>query len=61
MNFYKVVSKSTYHMYALGELVKRLSSAELMGTYLYVNSRGIQQRLSDEQVELMVDRKEDWW
>lgn len=61
MNFYKVVSKSTYHMYALGELVKRLSSAELMGTYLYVNSRGIQQRLSDEQVELMVDREEDWW
>lgn len=42
-------------MYALGEIVERKSSAELLGTYLYVNSRGILQRLGHDHVELVVD------
>jgi hypothetical protein len=56
---YKVVSKSGYHMYALGEIVKRVSSAQILDTYIYVNDKGIQQRLTDEQVELIIDTKED--
>lgn len=55
MNRYKVVKKDFYHMYALGEIVERCSSAEIMGTFIYVNDRGIQQRLFDDQVELVVD------
>jgi hypothetical protein len=59
VNKYKVVKKDSYHMYALGEIVERCSSAEIMGTFIYVNQRGIQQRLSDDQVELMVDNNEE--
>ena len=55
---YKVVKKDSYHMYALGEIVERISSAEIMGTFIYTNQRGIQQRLSDDQVELVVDSDE---
>lgn len=45
-------------MYALGEIVERKSSAELLGTYLYVNSRGILQRLDHDHVELVLDTDE---
>lgn len=55
---YKVISKSQYHMYALGEIVERISSAELMGTYLYANERGIMQRLDHDHVEKVVDTDE---
>ncbi|UAV84582.1 hypothetical protein PHB09_086 [Pseudomonas phage PHB09] len=55
MNSYKVVKKDFYHMYALGEIVRRVSSAEIMGTFIYENDRGIQQRLPEDQVELMLD------
>lgn len=55
MNSYKVVKKDYYHMYALGEIVERISSAEIMGTFIYVNKRGIQQRMPDDQVELVID------
>jgi hypothetical protein len=46
-------------MYALGEIVKRVSSAEIMGTFIYVNERGIMQRLEHDQVELVVDTNEE--
>lgn len=59
MNRYKVVKKDFYHMYALGEIVERCSSAEIMGTFIYVNDRGIQQRLFDDQVELVVDTDQE--
>lgn len=52
---YKVVKKDFYHMYALGEIVERISSAEIMGTFIYANERGIMQRLEHDQVVLMVD------
>ena len=55
MNYYKVVKKDFYHMYALGEIVRRVSSAEIMGTFIYENDRGIQQRLPEDQVELVLD------
>lgn len=55
---YQVISKSQYHMYALGEIVERMSSAELLGTYLYVNDRGIMQRLDHDHVEEVVDTDE---
>ncbi|UGL61309.1 hypothetical protein [Pseudomonas phage COT4] len=42
-------------MYALGEIVERVSSAEIMGTFIYANKRGIQQRLEHDQVEEVVD------
>lgn len=44
-------------MYALGEIVKRLGSARILDTYVYVNAKGIMQRLTDEQVEKVVDTK----
>lgn len=55
MNSYKVVSKERYHMYALGEIVKRSSNAYnfIMDGYEYVNDRGIKQYLSDKEVELV--------
>jgi hypothetical protein len=56
---YRVIKKDSYHMYALGEIVKRVSSAEVMGTFIYVNQRGITQRLEHDQVELMVDTNEE--
>lgn len=59
MSQYRVIKKDSYHMYALGEIVERCSSAEIMGTYIYVNKKGIQQRLSDDQVELVVDTGEE--
>lgn len=59
MSSYKVVKKDHYHMYALGEIVKRVSSAEIMGTFIYVNERGIMQRLEHDQVELVVDTNEE--
>ncbi|QPB10533.1 hypothetical protein QGX23_gp119 [Pseudomonas phage PN09] len=42
-------------MYALGEIVQRKGNARILDTYLYVNDRGILQRLSDDQVEKVVD------
>ncbi|QHZ60069.1 hypothetical protein PJKIFABJ_00133 [Pseudomonas phage PE09] len=54
---YKVIKKDSYHMYALGEIVKRLGSARILDTYVYVNAKGIMQRLTDEQVEKVVDTK----
>lgn len=59
MNSYKVVKKDLYHMYALGEIVERISSAEIMGTYIYVNDRKIMQRLPHDHVELVVDSKQE--
>ena len=58
---YKVISKNLYHMYALGEIIERDSGAELLGTYMYINKKGIRQRLPDDHVELIVDTntKED--
>lgn len=52
---YKIVSKVGYHMFALGEIVKRYSNARILDTYLYVNDKGIIQRLTDDQVELVLD------
>lgn len=48
-------------MYALGEIIKRDSGAELLGTYMYINKKGIRQRLPEDHVELVVDTntKED--
>lgn len=43
-------------MYALGEIVERISNAEIMGTYLYVNDRSVMQRLSDDEVKLVSDK-----
>ncbi|WKV20487.1 hypothetical protein 16Q_094 [Pseudomonas phage 16Q] len=45
-------------MYALGEIVRRVSSAEIMGTFIYENNRGIQQRLPEDQVELVLDSEQ---
>lgn len=59
MNKYRVIKKDSYHMYALGEIIERVSSAEILGTYLYKNSRGIQQRVTDDQVELISDESLD--
>ncbi|UOL48526.1 hypothetical protein QGX12_gp118 [Pseudomonas phage Kremar] len=59
MNQYRVIKKDFYHMYALGEIIERCSSAEIMGTFIYVNKKGIQQRLMDDQVELVVDTNEE--
>ena len=59
MNSYKVVKKDHYHMYALGEIIRRVSSAEIMGTFIYENDRGIQQRLPEDQVELVVDSNQN--
>lgn len=59
MTQYKVVKKDFYHMYALGEIVRRVSSAEIMGTFIYENDRGIQQRLPEDQVELVVDSNQN--
>lgn len=59
MNQYRVVKKDFYHMYALGEIIERCSSAEIMGTFIYVNKKGIQQRLPDDQVELVVDTDQE--
>lgn len=56
---YKVINKATYHMYALGEIVERLGYARLLDTYTYVNSRGIIQRLTDDQVEIVLDKEKD--
>lgn len=58
MSQYKVVKKDSYHMYALGEIVKRCSSAEILGTYVYINDKGIMQRLTNDQVELVVDTED---
>ncbi|UAV89709.1 hypothetical protein QGX13_gp114 [Pseudomonas phage M5.1] len=55
MTQYRVIKKDHYHMYALGEIVERVSSAEIMGTFIYANKRGIQQRLEHDQVEEVVD------
>lgn len=55
---YKVISKNLYHMYALGEVVERVSAAELLGSHLYINKKGIRQRLPDDHVELIVDTDE---
>ena len=52
---YKVISKVGYHMFALGEVVERLSNARILDTYLYVNDKGIMQRLTDDQVELITE------
>lgn len=52
---YKVVSKHHYHMYALGELVERISAGAILGEHLYVNAKGIKQRLDENHVELVVD------
>lgn len=46
-------------MYALGEIVRRHGSARILDTYVYVNDKGIMQRLTDEQVELMPDKSVD--
>lgn len=48
-------------MYALGEIIERAGSAEILGTYMYINERGIRQRLPDDHVEIVVDttKKED--
>lgn len=46
-------------MYALGEIVERVSSAEILGTYLYKNERGVMQRIPDDQVELISDESLD--
>uniref|UniRef100_A0AAU6VYS9 Uncharacterized protein n=2 Tax=unclassified bacterial viruses TaxID=12333 RepID=A0AAU6VYS9_9VIRU len=61
MSSYKVVSKVGYHMFALGEVVKLHSEARILDTFLYVNDKGIIQRLRDDQVELVLDTntKED--
>ncbi|AMR57352.1 hypothetical protein vB_PsyM_KIL3b_0106 [Pseudomonas phage vB_PsyM_KIL3b] len=59
MNQYRVIKKDFYHMYALGEIIERCSSSEIMGTFIYVNKKGIQQRLMDDQVELVVDTNEE--
>uniref|UniRef100_W8EHD5 Uncharacterized protein n=1 Tax=Pseudomonas phage phiPsa374 TaxID=1458843 RepID=W8EHD5_9CAUD len=56
---YRVIKKDSYHMYALGEIVKRLGSARILDTYVYVNDRGIMQRLTDEQVQLVVDTPDE--
>ncbi len=58
MRFYKVVSKSNYHMYALGEIVERISAGAILGAHLYVNDKGIKQRLHEDEVELVVDTQE---
>lgn len=50
---YKVISKNVYHMYALGEIIERVGAAEIMGAHLYVNSKGIRQRLPEDHVELV--------
>lgn len=55
---YKVIKKDSYHMYALGEIVNRISSARVLDTYVYINAKGIMQRLTDEQVELVVDTED---
>lgn len=55
MSLYRVLKKDSYHMYALGEIIERVSSAEILGTYLYKNERGIMQRVADDQVELISD------
>lgn len=55
---YRVIKKDNYHMYALGEIVERISSAEILGTYLYVNERKVMQRLEHHQVEEVVDTDE---
>lgn len=48
-------------MYALGETIERVSAAEIFGSHLYINSKGIHQRLDEDHVELIVDKdtKED--
>lgn len=46
-------------MYALGEIVERKGNALILDTYLYVNDKGILQRLSDDQVEIVVDTEEE--
>lgn len=58
MSMYRVVKKDHYHMYALGEIIERISSAEIMGTYIYVNERGTMQRLEHDQVEEVIDTNE---
>lgn len=55
---YKVISKALYHMYALGEVVERMGEAEMMGAHMYVNVRGIRQRLPEDHVELVVDSEQ---
>lgn len=42
-------------MFALGEVVTRKDAAKILDTYVYVNSRGIMQRLADDQVEELLD------
>ena len=57
MDRYEIVSKDTYHMFALGEVVVRHGKARILDTYVYVNERGIMQRLTDNQVKLLVDKE----
>ena len=56
---YKVISKDTYHMFALGEIVVRTGNARIYDTFTYANNRGIIQRLTDNQVEIVVDSEEE--
>ena len=56
---YKVISKNWYHMYALGEIIERVSASPLLDSHLYINKKGIRQRLPDDHVELVdTDTKE---
>jgi hypothetical protein len=46
-------------MYALGEIIERVSASPLLDTYLYINKKGIRQRLPDDHVELISDSSLD--
>jgi len=46
-------------MYALGEIIERVSTAEFLGAHLYTNSKGIRQRLPEDHVELITDKSVD--